>query len=45
MPSPWDELGLEPTGDTAAIRRRYAARLKQCQPEDDPEAFMRLRAA
>ena len=45
MHSPWDELGIEPTGDTGIIRRSYAARLKQNRPEDDPEGFRRLRAA
>lgn len=41
----WDELDLDPTGDTREVRRAYARRLRQVHPEDDPEGFQRLRAA
>jgi len=41
----WDELGISPTGEAAAIRRAYAIRLKQIRPDDDPAGFARLRAA
>ncbi|WP_430418994.1 hypothetical protein [Phenylobacterium sp.] len=41
----WSELGLEPGADRTAVRRAYAQRLKVTHPEDDPEAFKRLRAA
>jgi hypothetical protein len=41
----WQELGIEPSGDRAAIRRAYAERLRRVHPEDDPEGFQRLRAA
>lgn len=42
---PWQELGIAPAADAAAIRRAYATRLKQTRPEDDPDGFVRLRAA
>lgn len=35
-------LGLVPTTDQRAIKRAYAARLKQTRPEDDPDAFQAL---
>lgn len=41
----WAELGVERTSDVGVIRRAYAARLKLTNPEDDGEAFQRLRAA
>ncbi|MBL8769873.1 MAG: hypothetical protein JNK30_00705 [Phenylobacterium sp.] len=41
----WAELGLAATADTRSVRRAYAQRLKVTHPEDDPEAFKRLRSA
>jgi hypothetical protein len=41
----WDELGIAPTDDPAAVRRAYAARLKTLDVDGDPTAFMRLRSA
>jgi TPR repeat protein len=43
--SPWEVLGIAPTAEAGAIRKAYAARLKQTRPEDDPAGFARLRAA
>jgi len=41
----WDELGIAPCNDPKAIRRAYAARLKQLDPDREPDAFARLRKA
>jgi hypothetical protein len=41
----WDELGIEPTRDAKAVRRAYAVRLRTIDPDRDPAAFQRLRAA
>jgi hypothetical protein len=41
--SPWRQLGLPPSSDRAAVRRRYAQRLREVQ--DDPVAFQALREA
>ncbi len=42
---PWDELGLAPTGDERLIRKAYAERARHTRPDDDSDAFIRLRAA
>lgn len=44
-PSIWRTLAIEPTADLAEIRRAYAAKLKLANPEDNAEAFKKLRAA
>lgn len=41
----WSILGIERTGDAAAIKRAYAARLKNTRPDEDPEGFGRLHRA
>ena len=41
----WDELGIAPCDDPKVIRRAYAARLRQLDPDHEPEAFARLREA
>jgi hypothetical protein len=44
-PTVWQALGISPTREIGDIRRAYAARLKECHPEENPEGFQRLRAA
>jgi hypothetical protein len=41
----WDELAIAPTDDPKVIRRAYAARLRQIDPDRDRAAFARLRQA
>lgn len=41
----WETLGIEPTNEQAAIKRAYAARLKQVRPDEDPAGFQALREA
>lgn len=41
----WETLGIDPTTDKREIKRGYAARLKQVNPEDDPQGFQALRDA
>jgi hypothetical protein len=41
----WHELGIAPCHDAKVIRRAYAVRLKQLDPDRNPEAFARLRGA
>ncbi|PQV53857.1 J domain-containing protein [Paraburkholderia sp. BL21I4N1] len=42
---PWDALGIESNADEGAVRRAYAKLLKQQRPDEDAEAFQRLRYA
>jgi hypothetical protein len=41
----WDVLAIAPTDDPKAIRRAYAARLRQIDPDRDRETFAQLRQA
>jgi hypothetical protein len=41
----WSELGIAPTQDLQAIRKAYALRLRVTRPDDDAQAYQRLRAA
>ncbi|WP_143486000.1 J domain-containing protein [Pseudomonas sp. PA15(2017)] len=43
--NPWELLGLDAEADTRTIKRRYAQLLKQTRPDENPEAFQRLREA
>ncbi len=38
----WDVLGIAPTKEKRAIRKAYAARAKECHPEENPEGFEEL---
>lgn len=42
---PWNALDIEPGADERAVRRAYARVLKSERPDEDPEAFQRLRSA
>lgn len=41
----WTLLGLDADADTRSIKRRYAQLLKQHRPDEDADAFQRLREA
>lgn len=45
QPTVWQALGIPPTREIADIRRAYATRLRECHPEENPDAFQRLREA
>ncbi len=42
---PWSVLDMEGPGDSIAIRRAYARKLKTTRPDEDPEGFQELVAA
>ena len=41
----WERLGIDPTADTAVIKKAYAKQLKFNKPDKNPEGFRDLRAA
>ena len=41
----WKTLGIAPTSDEAAIKKAYAARIREHRPDRDPEGFRAVRAA
>lgn len=41
----WDQLQIAPTGDSRAIKRAYAVKLKSTRPDEDADAFQKLRQA
>lgn len=41
----WAVLGLEPDVDGRAVKRRYAALLRETRPDEDPQGFQQLRTA
>ena len=41
----WEQLGIGPTTDAAAIKRAYALKLRRTRPDDDARAYQRLREA
>lgn len=41
----WEILGLPPGAEERDIKRRYAQRVKNCRPEDDPEGWQQLHDA
>jgi len=41
----WDLLQIAPTQDARAVKRAYATRLKSTRPDEDADAFQKLRQA
>lgn len=41
----WNILGIAQTSDLTAIKTAYAAKAKECHPEEHPEEFQRLQQA
>ena len=41
----WQTLGIAPTSDEAAIKKAYAARIREHRPDRDPGGFRAVRAA
>ena len=45
MENIWEILGIEPSQDTAVIKKAYAQQTRKYHPEENPELFLRLRKA
>lgn len=45
MENIWEILDIEPSQDTAVIKRAYAQQTRKYHPEENPELFLRLRKA
>lgn len=45
MSNIWTVLGIDPTENPSEIKKAYAQQSKSCNPEDDPQGFMKLREA
>ncbi len=43
--TPWERLGIERDADKREIRKAYALSLKTVRPDEDPEAFQKMREA
>ena len=43
--SVFEILGIEPTKDIRAIKKAYAAKVKSCHPEEEPELWKKLHDA
>jgi len=41
----WQTLGIEPTENIEVIKRAFAAKSKECHPEEHPEEYQKLRQA
>ncbi|NQZ06469.1 MAG: hypothetical protein HRT35_04835 [Algicola sp.] len=41
----WKTLGIEPTTDNKAIKKAYAAKIKQTKPDQNPTGYQQLREA
>lgn len=45
MESAWKILGIDPTDDLRAIKRAYAKKVRENNPEEDPDSFQSIRNA
>lgn len=45
MQTPYEILGVEPDAGDEAIKKAYLARVRECPPEQQGEAFRRVRDA